>query len=68
MSFDTSPTGLVDGKFELEVDFDFDLAYNGGTEQENLGRLALAHDNVNFIDRQIKHYFEQIKTSGTTNV
>ena len=68
VSFDTSPTGLVDGKFELEVDFDFDLAYNGETEQENLGRLALAHDNVNFIDRQIKHYFEQIKTSGTTNV
>lgn len=28
IKYDNSPTGLVDGKFELEVDFGYDLSYN----------------------------------------
>lgn len=41
-SFDGSPTGSVEGKFELEVDFD--APWNGGNEN-------LALQNMRYIDR-----------------
>jgi hypothetical protein len=46
--FDNSPTGLVNGKFEKEVDFDF------YTEEDFL--IDLAHDNINFIEGLIDNY------------
>ena len=43
ISFDNTPTGLVDGKFELEVDFDHQEA------DDTL--IALAKANVRYINR-----------------
>jgi hypothetical protein len=42
ISFDDSPTGLVDGKFEAEVDFDFETGDNELFE--------IAMKNMNYID------------------
>ena len=42
ISFDDSPTGLVDGKFEVEVDFDFETGDNE--------LLEIAMKNMNYID------------------
>jgi hypothetical protein len=42
ISFDGSPTGLVDGKFEKEVDFNFE------TQDNQL--LEMAKANMNYID------------------
>ena len=42
ISFDDSPTGLVDGKFEVEVDFDFETGDNELFE--------IAMKNMNYID------------------
>tara|TARA_R110002153_G_scaffold45935_6_gene129503 strand:+ start:187 stop:1023 length:837 start_codon:yes stop_codon:yes gene_type:complete len=42
ISFDSSPTGLVNGKFEEEVDFDFETCDNE--------LLEIAKCNVNYID------------------
>ena len=41
--FDKSPTGLIDGKFEKEVDFDFKC--------EDNSLIDLALDNMEYIDR-----------------
>ena len=41
--FDTSPTGLVDGKFEKEVDFNFECKDNS--------LIDIARDNMDYIDR-----------------
>ena len=41
--FDGSPTGLIDGKFEKEVDFDFKC--------EDNSLVDLARDNMDYIDR-----------------
>ena len=43
ISFDSSPTGLIDGKFEKEVDFNF------GTADKS--RIALAKANRDYINR-----------------
>jgi hypothetical protein len=43
IAFDSSPTGLVDGKFEKEVDF--------GLEIRDNTKVQLAHDNIKYIDR-----------------
>jgi hypothetical protein len=42
ISFDDSPTGLVDGKFEVEVDFNFETGDNELFE--------IAMENMNYID------------------
>ncbi len=41
--FDKSPTGLIDGKFEEEVDFDYNTA-----DRE---KIILAKENVRYIDK-----------------
>lgn len=41
--FDNTPTGLLSGKFEKEVDFDFE------TNDNNL--ISLAKDNMEYIDK-----------------
>lgn len=43
-SFDDSPTGIVDGKFEKEVDFDMPLLDNNQTDVE------IAMNNIEYID------------------
>jgi hypothetical protein len=45
ISFDESPTGLIDGKNEIEVDFD----HNSG----DIASIALAMKNIKFIDDQL---------------
>lgn len=45
ISFDTSPTGLIDGKFEEEVDFSADFS----GESPNL--LLTAKENVRYINK-----------------
>lgn len=47
ISFDRSPTGLINGKFEKEVEFDFDCA-----TEENLLKV---HYNINHINNQVEH-------------
>ena len=42
IAYDKSPTGLLDGKFELEVDFDFET-----TDNE---KIELAKSNMEWID------------------
>lgn len=42
IAFDGSPTGLIDGKFELEVDFNFKTATDV--------QIELAKKNMNYID------------------
>lgn len=44
--FDDSPTGLVDGKFELEVDF--------SKRFNDLSDIERAHDNIEYIDELVK--------------
>jgi hypothetical protein len=44
--FDDTPTGLLNGKFEKHVDFDF------YTEDSN--KLELAHENIRYINRLIE--------------
>ena len=46
IEFDSSPTGLINGKFELEVDF----AYNDATIEE----LGVAMRNVKYIDNLLE--------------
>ena len=46
--FDNSPTGLVNGKFEKEVDFDF--------ETNDYGLIEMAKENMKFIDRLVWGY------------
>lgn len=46
ISFDTSPTGLIDGKFEKEVDFDF--------KTNDTMLLETAVNNIAYIDRLAK--------------
>lgn len=48
VSFDDSPTGLLHGKFEKEVDFDFK------TGDEEL--VNLAHENMMYIDELFYEY------------
>ena len=43
IKFDNSPSGLVDGKFEKEVDFNY--------KTEDTARIDLAKENMNYIDR-----------------
>jgi hypothetical protein len=44
IGFDESPTGLIDGKNEIEVDFDHDSG--------DIADIALAMKNIRFIDQQ----------------
>lgn len=48
LSFDNSPTGLLNGKFEHEVDFN--LPYDAVTSKQ----LDLARENINTIDRMLR--------------
>lgn len=41
ISFDSSPTGLINGKFEEEVDFDY--------KSEDISKIALAKKNAQYI-------------------
>ncbi len=45
LSYDDSPTGLINGKFEKEVDFDFEL------DEADQRYLNLARDNMKYLDR-----------------
>ena len=45
ISFDNSPTGLIDGKNEIEVDFDHDSG--------DIASIALAMKNMKYIDDQL---------------
>lgn len=45
ISYDKSPTGLLDGKFEKEVDFDFSIQGSDDIEVQK------AQDNMNYVDR-----------------
>ena len=45
IAFDGSPTGLVDGKNEIEVDFDHDSA--------DIASMAMAMKNMKYIDDQL---------------
>lgn len=45
IGFDNSPTGLIDGKNEIEVDFDHDSG--------DIASIALAMKNIKFIDDQL---------------
>lgn len=53
IKFDRSPTGLVNGKFEVEVDFDF------YTDDNKL--LKKARENVEYIDEQIRKIAMQLE-------
>jgi hypothetical protein len=53
ISFDSSPTGLVNGKFETEVDFDFE------TKDNEL--LDIAMTNMNYIDELCRSRFDEYK-------
>ena len=53
MSFDNSPTGRLDGKFELEVDFDF--------ETDDVTKIAMAKANMSIIDRLVFAYLWESK-------
>ena len=48
LKFDNSPTGLIDGKFEKEVDFDF--------ETNDYGLIEMAKENMKYIDRLVWGY------------
>lgn len=48
VSFDDSPTGLFDGKFEKHVDFNFK------TEDNTL--VEMARNNMTYIDIQVDRY------------
>jgi hypothetical protein len=43
ISFDTSPTGLIEGKFEKEVDFNYQTS-------DDI-KIELAKSNMNYIDK-----------------
>jgi len=43
IDFDNSPTGLINGKFEVEVDFNF--------KTEDTAKIELAKSNMHYIDR-----------------
>jgi len=45
IKFDDSPTGLINGKFEKEVDFDFT-----GASHDN---IKLAHKNIDYIESML---------------
>lgn len=47
-SFDNTPTGRRDGKFELEVDFNY--------ATENIDNIEMAGNNMDYIDNLIKQY------------
>lgn len=46
IAFDNSPTGLVNGKYEVEVDFDHNTA--------DYKQIALALSNCRYIDRKLE--------------
>ena len=46
VSFDSSPTGLINGKFEKHVDFSADLSDN----------INIAKKNVKYIDDLVERY------------
>jgi len=46
IEFDGSPTGLINGKNEIEVDFD----HNSAT----IGQIASAMKNIRYIDEQLE--------------
>ena len=48
MSFDATPTGLRNGKFEKEVDFNF--------ETSDTKLIAQAESNMKYIDNLCKEY------------
>lgn len=48
IEFDNSPTGLINGKFEKEVDFNFDT--------RDVGLLSKASKNKRYIDEMCKKY------------
>ena len=48
IEFDNSPTGLINGKFEKEVDFNFDTS--------DINLLSLASKNKRYIDQLCKKY------------
>jgi hypothetical protein len=48
IAFDDSPTGLIDGKFEKHVDFNF--------VTEDNAAIKLAQQNVEYIDRLVERY------------
>ena len=60
IAYDNTPTGLRDGKFELEVDFAFK------TDDDAL--ITLAKDNMNYIDRLCLGYLWGDKQNGKRNV
>ena len=45
ISFDNSPSGLIDGKNEIEVDFDHKVG--------DIANIALAMKNMKYIDDQL---------------
>ena len=47
-TFDDTPTGRRDGKFELEVDFNYST--------ENIENITMAGDNMDYIDNLVKQY------------
>ena len=51
IEFDNSPTGLINGKNEIEVDFSYNNADND--------KLAKATSNINYID-ELTGYYEDI--------
>ena len=48
IEFDNSPTGLINGKYEKEVDFNFDTTY--------VNLLSIASKNKHYIDQMCKKY------------
>ena len=51
IEFDNSPTGLINGKFEEEVDFNFST--------EDMSLFDKAKKNIEFIDRLCGNHSEQ---------
>ena len=50
IAYDTSPTGLINGKFELEVDFSM------STDEVHPSKVLLAHNNLDKIDTLLAKY------------
>lgn len=51
--FDGSPTGLIDGKFEQEVDFNFTLLLH------DYKNIIIAQSNIDYIDQLVSKYLEE---------
>ena len=59
--FDRSPTGLVDGKFEVEVDFSLKRSARANSD------IAMARDNISIIETYLDESHSLTRLQGRTS-